>query len=235
MGRRNRGRRASTLSLSSQYADPFALLGATLAWRADDATDNGANTTTLPSYIGSLTLNRNATGQAIKAASANFSGKLSIAFGGANAGYSNALAVSASMSFVSVYRVTAVNSGVHAFTAGGVANTGNSSGYTTLTFSQKVVTNATRALATPVNVIAVSVFSAASVTHYANRYTPATTAVAGALVGDSLTIGALDTAGTFTLTGEWRTTAYFNRALTPAEAVIVLRNLGLREGIAISP
>ncbi len=214
--------------------DPLVALSARLAWRAEDAVDNGARVIALPSYIGDLRLVRNGTGQVPGPISANFFGRRTVPFSGAGAGYSASLPVATSMSFVNVYRVTAVNSGVHAFTVGGGVNTGNSSGYTTQTFSQKVASAATRAMALTSKVICVSVFTAAGVSHYANQYTPVSVAPAGALVGNTLTIGALDTAGTFTLTGEWLTTGYFDRALTAVDAAFILSTFGAQQHVAIA-
>jgi hypothetical protein len=213
-------------------------MGASVAWRAEDAVDNGANTTTLPSYVGSVPLTRDATGHAVKAVSAFFTGRMSVTFAGGDPvrGYSGTLAVGTGATIVSVVRVTAAAAGTHAMTVAGAINTGNSSAVAAgSTHAQKIVTAASKAFTVPGKLILVTVFDAAGAANYTNSYTPVTVTSAGALVGDTFTIGALSTAGDLTLTGEWRCTGYWPSALSAAEVGGLLTALGQREGVTISP
>jgi hypothetical protein len=224
-------------SLQIGPGDPISALGASLAWRADDAVDNGANTTSIPSYIGSLTLTRDGVGPGVKTTSTNFVGLQSLLFGAA-AQLSNASfgAVPAAVTVVTVCRPTASAAGFHAITVGGTVNTGNSSLYdASETYAQKISTPAKTAFTVPNKVILVSVFDAAGIKNYTNSYTPVEVASAGALAGDTFTLGALSTSGIYTLTGEWRTTGYWPRALRPSDVALLIDALGAREGITILP
>jgi hypothetical protein len=118
--------------------DPFVVLAADRAWRADDAIDNGSVTTSLPSYVGpALSLAAQGTGQAVKAASANLGGRLTIASVGtpqARGGYGAvalASAPSGAFTIARVARVTAVTGGLDALTVGGALNSGLSTFYQT--------------------------------------------------------------------------------------------------------
>jgi hypothetical protein len=213
------------------------IAGATLAWRAEDAASNATHTTTLPSYVGSLSLVRDSTGQLPKAASANFGGRASVAFvAPVNRGYSGALAAPAAMTVVSVWRLSASSAGHYAMTVGGVVNTGNSCYHDLGNASgQKLAVHADVAIGLPAKMITVNVVTATGVSFYCNSYTAVAAAQAGALAGDTFTIGAITPGGIYTATGEWRTTGYWDRALTNGEVGSLLTALGAREGIAIAP
>ena len=232
--RRDTGRRSRYYS-GGGVRDPFAAHGATYAWRADDAIDDGANTTSLPSYIGSLTLTRDLAGVSVKAPSANFGGKVTLSGDGFGSGYSGAFTVSPAMSFVSVWDPADNATGVSAVTLAGALNTGCNVFYTNnQLYARKVVSDNIAVLST-VKMIVVSVFDVDGSTLYANSYTGTTQPIAGDLVGNTITLLGLSTAGSYALNGEWRTTAYFNRALTAAEAADLLGALGAEYGVTIAP
>ncbi len=217
--------------------DPSTTLGANIVWRAEESVNNGSNTTTLVPIIGSLSLTRDATGQAVKASNANWSGRVVVPFNvTANRGYSGSLAIGTAATVVTVCRYTGTQNGLYAITAAGALNTGNSSYYDAPgnLNGQKVATPAAKALAAPLRVVTATVVDAAGVSLYANSVTPVTAALAGALAGDTFTIGAITPGGTYTMGGEWRRTLYWSRALSSAEVSVVLRALGAYEGITIS-
>lgn len=218
-------------------ADAFIATSADLAWRADEAV-SGAVTTSLVPYMGSTALPKNGSGQAVKAASANFSGApLSITFVAGAGSYSAALATPAAYSFATVFRTTHTSVASHAMTVGGTINTGTSAGVsgTTNGFAQKLVASASKAIsAVPVLIVQLSLFDASGVTVYANSYTPVTTASAGALAGNTLHIGALDSANTFTARGEWVTSGFWGRKLGTDEAATVLSMLGAKYVVTIA-
>jgi hypothetical protein len=217
--------------------DPAVALGANLVWRAEESAGNGSNTTALVPIVGSLSLARDTTGQGVKAPSANWSGRTVVPFNNtANRGYTGALAAPAAMTVVTVCRITGAQNGLYALTAAGVINTGNSSYYDVPgnLNGQKVATPASTAVGVPVRLVTATVVDAAGVSLYANSVTPVTAATAGALAGDTLTVGAITPGGTYTMAGEWRRTLYWSRALSGAEVAVVLRALGAYEGITIS-
>lgn len=236
MSRRpGRGRRRS-YALSQPLPDPFRMFGANYAWRAEDSINNGANTTTLVPYIGSVAPVRDSTGQGIKAASANFGGRTVVPFSGAGSGYTASLAATADMTVAHVVRLTLNASGMHAMTAAGALNSGNSSYLDANNLSaQKLAAHADRVFAFPAKAVVVCTYGAAGATGYLNSYTAVSVAQAGALAGDALTIGAITPSGTYTMNGEWRTSAVWTRALSVAEVTAVLQILGSREGITIAP
>lgn len=219
-------------------ADPFLALRADHAWRASDAVDNGANTTSLLPYIGGLTLARSATGQGLKTASATLRGATVIPFNGVagNAGYTGALAAPVGLTVATVWRCAVTASAAHALTVGGLANTGTADGMSGANaFSQKVATAALKAQAIPNDLVTVSVFTAAGSTIYCNSYTPASAALAGALAGDTFIVGSLSApGGTFVMNGEWARTGVWLKALSTSQIRFLLLRLGVRHGIAIA-
>lgn len=217
--------------------DPVFVLGAAHAWRASDATDNGVITTTLPPFIGGLTLVPNGAGHPIKAASAGLRGAVTVPFNGVlgNGGYGAAMAISAGFSVLTIVRATGSNGSTHAMNVGASPNTGNSAGFSGATsFSQKILSASLRAQSFPGDCIMVSVFDATGRTHYCNALTPVSAAQAGALAGDNFMIGAA-AAGTFVLNGQWERTAVFLRALAQADVAWALRFYGAMFGVSIAP
>jgi hypothetical protein len=239
MSRRNdrRGERGGPWSGTNQ--DPFVVLGAERAWRADDAVDNGSVTTSIPNYVGaSLPLGRNGTGQAIKAATATLGGRLAIACTAGARGYGNDVvygAAPAALTMVSVARVTADNGGVWAVTVGGVVNTGQSGLMAGTQRTFKTASSAQSALAFPLSFVQVSTFDGANFTDRTNRFTATTTALAAANLGTNLRLMELDSGGLFTLQGAWATFGYWPRVLTASEIAFVMTRLGSRYGISIAP
>lgn len=220
--------------------DPFAVLVADMAWRAEEATDNGSVTTGLVNYVGaSLTLPRQGTGQAIKAASALLNNRMAIAFAptaGLGA-YGNVVALGASptnFTVATVGRYTTANRGLFALTAAGAANSGVSLLQLTGTSARKITTDASAAGAAPRTIVQVAVFTAAGITNYVNSFTAVTASLASALAGTSIHIGGITTSDVFVLDGLWATTAYWTRALTAAEARFALTHLGRKYGVAIA-
>jgi hypothetical protein len=243
MSRRNaRHSRRNGGTAGGGVADPFVVLGFDRAWRAEDAVDNGTNTTALPSYIGSaLSLAAFGTGQAVKAASANFPGRHSIVCDGlaGSNGY-GAVALGGaptSLTIASVARITAVNGGIAALTAGGTVNSGEAQFYasTTLRARKFGSPNADVTIALPCKVVTLTVFDVNGTTHYVNSLTPVTAASVAALAGTTFQVMALASAGSLVLTGEWCTSGYALRAFTPTEAASWLTLAGLRYGVTVAP
>lgn len=219
--------------------DPFVKFGAAFAWRASDAISNGAVTTALKSYIGDATLVRDSAGQGIRRCSSIFPGRFTISFDGVDAsrGFTAVILPSApsAFTFATVAYISANTSGTHALTVAGAANSGNSAGYDVVTtFSQKVLTAVSRAQAQPLKLIVVTTVDSSGVSHYANSITPVTGAVAGALAGTSLTIGALDNAGTYTLSGELERAGCWLRALSASDAGLVMKTLATEHRVTLS-
>lgn len=218
--------------------DPAVVLGASYAWRADNAVDNGSVTTSLVPYIGPTSLPVLGTGQAIKAANANLGGRLAITCVGSGS-YTAVLptAAPAAITIATVAYLTAANEGLSALTTGGTINTGVSQllAAGTLRARKTFVDIGATAAATPIAVVQVSVIDAAGGTNYVNSYTGSATVVAGGIAGTTFQICALDSANTFPLVGAWATTIMYSRALSAAEVRIVLTGLGARYGIAIAP
>lgn len=237
---------AAPLSLmayaKSGAMDPFAYFGFTNAWRADDATDNGSKTTTLPSYIGaSLTLTAQGTGQAIKAASSNLNGKQSIACDGNNAsgGYSAVALAGAPTAFTIVtvcYLANVANMGISALTVGGTVVTGVTQHRVTTIRSSKTTADATSVISPPIALVLASVFDSAGIKHYASRYTSVDVASAGALAGTTFHVmcRSANASSPLTLTGEWATTGIATRALSAVEVAATLLALGTRYGVSIA-
>lgn len=238
MSRRNGGR--NRRAPPARSLDPFASLGALYAWRANDAVDNGSVTTSIPNYIGATkTLPRQGSaGQAIKAASANLGGQLAITMSGPGEGYGNVSlwgAAPTDVTIVSVARIAATTVGLSSITVAGAVNSGMSQLDIAGTKSRKVATDASTAVTLPASVVWISVFTAEGISSYVNSKTAATAATAGALAGTMFHLGVLDSGTTFVFDGQWATTAIWNRALSAAEAALVLDRLGAKYGIAISP
>lgn len=226
---------------SGSYVDPARTLNASGAWRADESVGNGSVTTLIPPFWGSPPpLSASGTGQSLKAASSNLNGAFSITCNGvgASGGYSAVVLGGAPtvLSVLTVARVTATNSGLYALTAAGSVNSGVSQLYFSGTLkSRKLAVDVTgTAIATSFNVVQLSLFSAAGVTHYVNSLTPVTVAQAGALAGTTMSAAVIDSAGTFTLTGEWSYMAYWLRALSSEEARLAMNTMGSKYGITIS-
>lgn len=223
--------------------DPFYLLAADRAWRADDAADNGSVTTGLPSYIGpALTLAAQGTGQGIKAASSSLGGRLaipSIGAGGTRGGYGAvalAGAPATAITIARVARVTATTAGLDALTVDGAANSGLASFYqTTTVFFRRTTPDLQVAIAQPCNIVSLTTWTATDITAYVNSLTPATTANAVAFAGTTIHVMNDSGAGTaYVMDGEWATMGYWLRAVTPAEASFVMLSLGRRYGVPIS-
>lgn len=219
--------------------DPFIKHRFQYAWRAKDAISNSTNTKTLKSYLGNAKLVMDATGQGIRRCSAILPGRFVIPFDGNNAsrGFTGVLLSSppAGFTFVAVAYISQNTSGTHALTAAGAPNTGNSAGYDIVTtFSQKVLSAVTKAQAQPAKFVIASVFDAAGTRHYSNSLTAVTGASAGALAGTSLTIGALDSAGTYTLAGELEHAGAALRALSDSEIGMVISTLARVHRITLS-
>lgn len=235
---RRTGRRNARIRISGSRVDPFASFAADLAWRASDAVDNGSVTTSLPPYMGALTLAANGTGQPIKAASANFVGRQTVAFNGlaASRGYSGVLGgAPTGLTVASIVRITVGQSAAYSLTVGGTVNTGSAAGYdVTQAFAKKLTTNALLAKTLPLMAVVLATVDAAGVSLYCNALTAVTAAAASALAGTTFAIGTLSSAGVYTLTGEWLTTGAWLRAFTDAEAKVLIRNLGRYYGIPIT-
>jgi hypothetical protein len=219
--------------------DPFLALGATYAWRAQDATGT-VQTDTLPSYIGALNLARTGAGQALKATTANWPRQpVQVTFASGLGGYSGALAVPAAYTFASVVRPTANSSAIHDWNVALGVNTGSCTGAMGVGnsgFAQKLVTAALQALsAPPVNVLLVGRFDAAGCVVNANAATGVSVALAGALAGDTVVIGGLGNGNTFPMKGEWLTSGLWTRYLSDAEVAQWLALASVRYGVAVAP
>lgn len=240
MSRRS-GRSRRDGSAPSRWSDPLVALGADRAWRADDAIDNGSVTTSLPNYIGTaLPLPRQgAAGQAIKAASANFNNRLTIACAPAGLGYgATALGVApTNFTMVTVGRYAATGVGMSALTVAGAINTGLAQLHLTgAVNSRKVAADVAVAVAPPVNVVHVSVWdNASNVRNYTNSKSAVSASIGGALAGTDLHLMCLSSSNLLVLNGEWARSAYWTRALSAAEAGFLLDRLGAYYGVAISP
>jgi hypothetical protein len=225
---------------TASYTDPFVALAADRAWRADDAVDNGSVTTSLPSYVGSpLSLTALGNGQTVKSPSADLGGRLAIACDGlpASNGYSAVALAGSPTNFTvaRVVRITADNSGPDALTDGGAVNTGVSSLYVAGDMrSRRVSTDASSPQTLPLSMVVVSVYTTSGFSSYVNSFTPVTSADAEAFVGTTFQVMSLSLGGLLTMTGQWATSGYWLRALSQAEVINVLRNLGLYYGIAVS-
>jgi hypothetical protein len=235
-------RRMLLPAFRTYYTDPFVKLGADRAWRADDATDDGSVTTGLPNYIGAaLTLTRQGTGQSIKATSANLGGKRTIAVNGSDAagGYGAVALAGAPAAFTIVmvcYLAAVANQGLSALTVGGTVVTGVTQHRVTTIRSSKTTADATSAFTAPGPLILASVFVSAGIKHYATRYTSVDVASAGALAGTTFHVmcRSANASSPLTMTGEWRKTAYFARALSASEVAFALRMLGREHNVAIA-
>jgi hypothetical protein len=219
--------------------DPFLAMAATYAWRADDAVDNGAVTTSIPNYVGpTMSLPRQgAAGQAVKSVSAALNSRQSIAFSPAGLAYGNVAifsAAPASVTIASVVRVSATNCGWAATTAAGAPNTGTSQLHISQFESRKAAVGSAVVIAAPANAVIVSVITAAGIATYANSRTPVSADSAGSVAGTTWHLGALDSANTFTLNGEWATTGVWNSALSHPEVVQLLVELGRGYGVTIT-
>lgn len=216
-------------------SDPFIALGARLAWRADDAIDNGSTTTSIPGYIGGVTLPTQTGGQAIKAASPAFGGRYTITFTGGT-GYGNVEiwpATPANATIVTVGRSNTHSTGLCAVTVTGSVNTGfdQRSVSGAVLGSTKVATVGSQfGISHGVNTIMVSVFTAAGATTYVNSKVPTTGSFGAALTGSHFHIGALSTNNVWPLVGEWAATAIWDRALTQGEVAYLLEALAVSYG-----
>lgn len=228
-------------------SDPFVSLAADYAWSADTAVHNGVNTTSLPSSRSALTLLPDVglgVGQVKPAASANLNGQLSVVWSSAVAfGYSAALPLGTPTAYtaVHVFRPTSggMDDAAHGLTVGGVFGAGGHSYATYLSpgnmVAGKASNNQVSTGAAPKNVVAACVYTAAGTTVYANSYTGQFLADAGALAGDTFTIGGLDANGVFCLDGEWCKTAIFLRELSAGEVATCLTALGAQYAVTIAP
>ncbi len=228
------------MAVQNVPSDPFVALGASRAWRADDGVDNGSKTTSIASYVGSsLALAAFGTGQAIKAASANFGGYATITCDGLTAsnGYGAVALAGAptALTLVSVVRVTAANGGLAAVTDAGAVNSGEAHFYGAAAARARkfAAPNADVTIAVPFKAVIVTVFDAAGTYHYVNSRTPVTALSAAALAGTTYQIMCLSSGGSTVLTGEWRTSGYWERALSAAEIGVTLTSLGRRYGVVI--
>ena len=224
--------------------DPFVLLGANYAWRASDATVSGGKTTSLVPYIGPLTLTRimPALGQPAVIDSTAFPGNKAVPFDGidANAGYTGPLSAVGSMTFVSVLRQEVPVAGLGNFqgfvtmTVGGAVNSGFAQMYEAsglLSARRAASVLATVPWTPPRSLVGITVFGATETRNYINNTTGPSTSTVVANAGDTLLLGSLAGNGSYTIKGEWITTAIWNRALTDAECQWLMRALVAQYGI----
>lgn len=207
--------------------NPFNVLGFHWACRAEDSRGNGSVTQTVVPYIGNVELTRTGTGQAIKSGVGLFGYVTFNGVAGA-AGYSASVAVPAAVAVATVWRAAATGSACHAFTVGGAANTGTADGLSGANaFSQKIGTAAlTPRPSLPAMLIILSVFNAAGSTIYVNSTTGVTSALAGALAGDTYVLGSLTSpSGTFTMSGDLMGQGRLNREPTAFEVRQIMTGL----------
>ena len=216
--------------------DIVRTLGADYAWRAAE----GSNALLSP-YIGSLALSKFGAGQSAPAPSAALNGQLSMACAAANLGYgaSDGGADAAfSIVTVGVNASPGASAGFAATTAAGFGvNSGVSQFATNSTiFSRRgaPLVDATSVKLTPYSFVVLTIANGAGVTGYHSKLTPVSTALAGAVASDSKLIMGLSNAG-FGMIGEWALTAMWRRALSGAEAALLLAQLGARYGVTIGP
>ncbi len=222
----------------SRRLDAASRLGASHAWRASDAANDGSVTVRLQPFLGRVQLQLVGTGQSIAASDANLGGMPSIACAGTGS-YAATLfgSAPAAITVATVAYLSAANEGLSALTLAGALNSGVSQllAAGTLRTRKTFVDCGALAAAQPIAVVQVSVVNSTTGTNYVNSYTGSSTAVAGGVAGTVFHVGALDSANTFALAGSWAYTAVFPRALSASEVGAVLRDLGSECGVAIAP
>ncbi len=247
MRNRREIRRGASLRSSAASLAPEQTLGASLAFRADDAVNGGGLVDSWPPWIGAGTLLPLGDKTSQSATDASLNNRVSVPFARtANVQpYSVSFAATAAMSYGIVWRFGAgvANQGGFAHTSGGSLNTAQSLLKTSNSVFGRGMypefNNAQAGLAGDIaqSAVTVVVYQVGQPVrmYYNSRTAMVSSSNIVSLTGNQLLIGGLDASANYVLSGAVARLAFFPSALSAGQAATFLDTYGALYGITISP